>query len=305
MIYDKYTLPDIPTDYAALMRSVRAIAAMPGASFTYLGTTLLGRAIPMITLGNDLADKTYLYVGAHHGMEHLTSSVLLMFAHDYLNAANEKSAEYGTDIARQSEERRIVVIPMLNCDGVDIEMNGAPKDHPMRERLIKMNGGDDFTRWQANARGVDLNHNYDAGFYEYKAVERSLGIEGGAPTRYSGEYPESEPEVGALCNYIRFNEGIEGCLTLHTQGEEIYCGDAPARVKSIGNEVSRLTGYRLCDPSGAAAYGGMTDWLCASLKLPSFTLECGLGENPLPSSDVVPVYEKLRRLLFVFPSLFD
>ena len=30
---------------------------------------------------------------------------------------------------------------------------------------------DDFSHWQANARGVDLNHNYDSGFYEYKKIE--------------------------------------------------------------------------------------------------------------------------------------
>ena len=53
----------------------------------------------------------------------------------------------------------------------------------------------DFTHWQANARGVDLNHNYDAGFLEYKQIEAEQGILGGGPTRYSGECPESEPEV--------------------------------------------------------------------------------------------------------------
>ena len=49
-----------------------------------------------------------------------------------------------------------------------------------------MNGGsEDFTRWQANVRGVDLNHNYDAGFDAYKQLEPSLGITGGGPTRQS------------------------------------------------------------------------------------------------------------------------
>jgi g-D-glutamyl-meso-diaminopimelate peptidase len=77
---------------------------------------------------------------------------------------------------------------MLNPDGVDLQIKGIEAGGILSERLLKMNGREDFSHWQANARGVDLNHNYDAGFHEYKKLEKENDICAGA-TRYSGEYP--------------------------------------------------------------------------------------------------------------------
>lgn len=290
----EFVYPAIPTGYREMMNYIeKELSGEPHLAFSYLGSTLFGKGIPLLALGDTEAKEAYLYVGAHHGMEHITSSLLLTFAKDYLEEAKTGGAP----------PHLIYVVPMLNCDGVDVEINGVPSDCPLRERLIRMNGSEDFSKWQANGRGVDLNHNYDAGFYEYKETERSLGITGGAPTKYSGESPESEPEVGALCNFIRFNGNIKGCLTLHTQGEEIYFGDS-SRVpgaEAIAARLGELTGYKVCRPEGSALYGGMTDWATSSLGIPSFTVECGRGENPLPSSDLAAIYSRLRPLLFTFP----
>lgn len=284
-------IPNAPTDHAAVMNYIEYLLEKHGGkvSLSYLGATLRRRAIPMITLGGEDSRDTYLYVGAHHAMEWITSSLLLYFADDFLTGGAECGA-------------RIVLIPMLNCDGVELQIHGARHDDVLYDRLVRMNGSDDFSRWQANARGVDLNHNYDAGFYEYKKIERSLGILGGAPTRYSGPYPESEPETGALANYIRFNDNIKGILTLHTQGEEIYTGSSP-EMRKTGAVLADLAGYTLSEPEDEAAkYGGLTD-RATSLGIPSFTVECGRGKNPLPPSDLLPIYEKIRPLLFTFPTL--
>lgn len=261
-------------DYCALMRRIeRLISQNTGnVALSFLGTTPCGRAIPILTLGNDKSCRAVLYVGAHHASEWLTSSVLLRFAEGF---------------AKVNVPYAVVVIPMLNCDGVELAIHG----------------GADFVHWQANARGVDLNHNYDAGFYEYKKIERALGITGCAPTRYAGEYPESEVEVGALCNYLRFQPWIKGALTLHTQGEVIYSGTPTPCGGKIGKALSKLTGYALEEPQGAAAYGGMTDWVTSALGIPCFTLECGKGENPLPPSDFEAIYKRVKPALFEYPKL--
>ncbi len=298
--------PDMPTDSARALSFIEKLAAEGGVSFTYLGRTVLGKGIPILTVGDPFASEAYLYVGAHHAMEHITSSALLAFAHDLTVSVRKERVEYGEKTSELFGGIALYIVPMLNRDGVDIEINGADDQCPLAGRLIRMNGGSGFEKWQANARGVDLNHNYDAGFYEYKEIERSLGIRGGGPTRFSGEYPESEPEVGALCNFLRFNENVRACLTLHTQGEEIYYGDA-SRVPDAGKiaaSIAAATGYRVCRPEGPALYGGMTDWVTSALGKPCFTVECGRGENPLPSSDFPGIYARIRRLLFTFPSMF-
>ena len=193
---------------------------------------------------------------------------------------------------------------MLNPDGVDYQIHGITEENPMYERLLRMNGNSkDFSKWQANARGVDLNHNYDFGFEEYK---RAHGVVEGAPTRYGGEMPESEPEVGHLCNFIRFRNDLRLILTLHTQGEEVYYranGKCPAESNAIARRISALSGYRLCDAAGAAAYGGLTDWAVSALGIPSFTLECGRGTNPLPMQCFFPIYASLREVFFTVPKM--
>lgn len=63
-----------------------------------------------------------------------------------------------------------------------------------------------------------------------------------------------------------------------------------------------MTSYKLCEADGFAAYGGLSDWYTDEMRLPSFTLECGKGENPLPLSDGEGIYARLRRALFTLPA---
>jgi g-D-glutamyl-meso-diaminopimelate peptidase len=170
-----------------------------------------------------------------------------------------------------------------------------------------MNGGStDFSSWQANGRGVDLNHNYNCGFAEYKKLEYEMNIIDGAPSKYSGESPESESEVGYLCNYLRFNDNIGAVITLHSQGEEIYyssMGKTTLRSLPLAKSFSRMSGYALSVPEGSAAYGGMLDWCIHELGIPAFTFECGKGKNPLPIDNMFKIYTDLREVLFSAPCM--
>ncbi len=294
-----------PLTYSLMMEYIDLFSSRYGnMSVSFIGESILGKSIPVVTLGDPEAKKGVLYVGAHHGMEWITSVILLRFINEYLEYLKAGRQMYGVNMTYLARARSICVIPMLNPDGVDLQISGIPDKCPIADRLIRMNGKRDFSNWQANIRGVDLNHNYAAGFEEYKQIERDAGILGGAPGKYSGEYPESEPETGALCNFLRFNDRIGMVLTLHTQGEEIFFGDgsAPGCMK-IGRIIQRMSGYKLSVPEGSALYGGMTDWYVRDMKKPAFTLECGKGENPLPLTDYFKIYAGLREVLFSAPMM--
>ena len=269
-----------------------------------LAYSILGKSIPLITLGK--GEKSVLYIGSHHGMEWISSAILIRFINEYCEEYKRGGQIFGISTRFLNEARKIYIVPMLNPDGVEYSIHGVCRDHILYDRLVKMNDGcEDFTKWQANARGVDLNHNYNSGFEEYKLLERELGIFGGARSKFSGENSESEPETSALCNFVRF-QAPEMVITLHSQGEEIYytSGErcAPNSL-SVGQIISRMTGYKLSKPEGTAAYGGFTDWFIEEFNKPSFTLECGKGENPLPFSDFDDIYMRLRKMLFVAPTL--
>ncbi len=317
-------------DGAAYLRSVELLTGrFPGIRRQTVGYSVLGRPIELLTIGQ--GEQCCLYVGTHHGMESITTSVLLAFAWQL--------AESGADCGY-----RYAILPMLNPDGADLCIHGihapilAGKTDRIRT-LFYMQPDGDFSRWQANVRGVDLNHNYDAGFVEYRRIERERGIYPGA-TKYAGVCPESEPESRAVADWIRchleqisgvftegitgvitegitgvitegitgvITEGITGVITLHTQGRVIYYssgGTVLPGCRAIAERLATLTGYSLSVPEGTAAYGGLTDWLIAGMGLPSFTLECGLGQNPLPMSDLDGILTELLPALTLAPGLF-
>ena len=292
-------------DHSSLEESIRELTyRYDFIDVSTLAYSILGKSIPIITLGK--GKKSVLYIGSHHGMEWITSAILIRFINEYCEEYKCGGSIFGISSRFLDEARKIYILPMLNPDGVEYSIHGISSDHVLYDRLVKMNDGcKDFTKWQANARGVDLNHNYNSGFQEYKLLERRLGIFGGARSKFSGENSESEPETSALCNFVRF-QAPEMVITLHSQGEEIYYTSGEKTAKnslSVGKILSRLSGYDLSVPEGTAAYGGFTDWFIEEFDKPSFTIECGKGENPLPFSDFEKIYQRLRKMLFTAPTL--
>ena len=264
----------------------------------------MGRGIPLLKFGS--GKKNIYFIGAHHGAERITSAIILKFILELCTCHKSRIKVFGLNTEILAKFYTLIFIPMLNPDGVEIALGKVGEDNLFYERIVRMNGSCDFTKWQANARGVDLNHNYDAGFDGYKKIEKELGIFGGAPTRFSGEHPESEPETSALCNYFRFFMP-RAVMTLHTQGREIYYTSGGKCIRgsmSLAKQIAYYSGYKLATPSGAAAYGGLTDYLIQKLGIPSFTVECGKGQNPLPPKQTSEIYAELRRAMFTFPTMF-
>lgn len=273
---------------------------------SYIGKSTLDKPIPIVTVGEDSAKRGVLYVSTHHAAENICTSVTVKFIEEYAELIEKGKFVYGINPRVLHKMRKIFIVPMLNPDGVEYRLSGVSESNPIRERLIQYNGGDDFSDWNANGRGVDLNHNYDAYFGEYKRLEADNNITAGK-TRYSGEAPESEMETAALASFIRFNEEkISGILTFHTQGEEILYksrGKEAPKSAFLAKLLSKMTGYSVSEAEGMASYGGLTDWFIKEFNKPSFTIECGRGHNPLDISLAENIYIRLREALFTFPVL--
>jgi len=269
-------------------------------SFRFISTRTVGRSYfgtPIEALFFGCGKKTVVMTAAHHASEYLTSALLLDFAEELATAIESGDRRYALDLRSLLECRRLILLPTVNPDGVRLATEGLGKTTPNSERLLRLNRGDpDFSHWQANARGVDLNHNYDYRFSEYKAIEKKNRISEG-PTRYAGEYPESESETRAVCRLLReHSDSLAAVLSFHSQGEVIYYHDAP-NTRHAAAFLARTTGYELGQAEGLAAYGGLTDWL-SGFSVPAFTVEIGKGQNPLPDSLSPLLYATLREMLF-------
>lgn len=268
----------------------------PFLTLKILGKSVLGRPIYGLQLGENR--ERVLFAGAFHGMEWLTCSLLLGFAEDLCVALDTGCCMADIDIRRALLGRGIVIVPCVNPDGVEIALHGADAALGLRDTVLHLSGGDP-SRWQANARGVDLNHNFDAGWYILRQLETDAGITGPGPTRFGGYAPESEPEtqvIAALCRSIPFRH----VLAFHSQGEEIYWQYGPNTPKNselIARIFALTSGYRAAQPDGLAAHGGFKDWFISEFSRPGFTVEMGKGKNPLPLSDLPAIRHRLLEMM--------
>ena len=260
-----------------------------------VGHSLLDRAIPVLAVGN--LCSPILMAGGIHGSEWLTVLLLLRFAEEVLSALACQSPLYGLDLGRSLERRGLLVLPCLNPDGTEIALHGsAAAGHCSQLVGRQWYPG---CLWQANARGVDLNHNFDAGWQQLHQMERRQGIVGPCPGRYGGEAPHSEPETRAVVNLCR-RGNVSVVYAFHSQGEEIYCSygeRTPSRSYVMARMLADCCGYRVAQPTGAAAHGGLKDWFIQETGRPGFTFEIGRGKNPLPLCDLPAIYDRLAEAL--------
>lgn len=262
----------------------------------FIGKTVLGRKIPVLTVGKPKG--SVLFVGATHGSEWMTSLVLLRFFEEICEAFEKKEKLCGTDISAAILKRGLSAVPVLNPDGVNINILGAKAAFSSEKRIERLAKGD-FEHWNANARGVDINHNFGAGWEILHEQERANRIFGPAPRQYGGPRPFSEPETRAVCGFIStFN--IARLWSFHSQGEEIYWyygPKTPMISRDMAEEFASFCGYKVSFPSGMASHGGLKDWYIEKFGRPGFTVEIGAGKNPLPLSDFDKIYKKLRPAL--------
>ncbi len=265
---------------------------------TVIGKSILSKDIDCFKIGEGKINV--LAVGAHHSLEYISSLALYNFL-DFLSENFTRPRTYkGISLDFLLKFASFHIIPTLNPDGVQLHLHGVEKS-PLSARQIRLNGGEDFSEWQSNARGVDLNHNYDYDFAEYKKIESLNNISQGK-TRFSGEYPESEPETRSLANFVRIlNPDV--ALSFHTQGREIFSAPKTDRVERISRALSALTGYKPSLCQGFAAYGGFCDYTGYVLGIPSFTVELGEGKNPLPLTMLDSITETVKTVLTAIPAL--
>lgn len=256
------------------------------------------RNIDYIQIGNP--ESQVLLAGGFHGMEWLTCLLLFHFIKEISIAVTQNSPISDINIAEFLKYRGVIIVPCVNPDGVEISMHG-PKSAGRFCPLVESVSNGNTDSWQANARGVDLNHNFNAGWEALHELELSCGITGPARTQYGGPYPESEPESSCLAKLCR-SANIRHSIAFHSQGEEIYWSygkNTPKRSELMARIMSMSSGYTATHPTGLAVGGGFKDWFISELKRPSFTIEIGKGKNPLPLSDLEKIYCTLEELLIL------
>lgn len=286
-------------DYGQMQKVIDALCCRnPDLQKISIGKSCAGRDITALKINSDT--EYVLFVAAFHGSEHITSNILLFFVEEFITAFSQNRSLAGVNVRKALGNRGVIFVPRINPDGCEISIHGALGCDREVGKIYKMCGGD-FTHWNANLRGVDINHNFDAGWQELHKLERREGIWGPAPTRFGGERPHSEPETVALINLCK-EYNIHHAIALHSQGEVIYWsynGLESKTSKRMAEIMAATSGYALDVPVGLAVGGGFKDWFISEYLRPAFTVEVGRGKNPLPVTDASKIYGDIREMLTI------
>lgn len=195
----------------------------------------------------------------------------------------------------------VTIIPCVNPDGVEIAVHGSASAKNLRQ-FVSCIPCEDYSKWNANAMGVDINHNFNAGWHTLRQMEEEQGIHSPSARQFGGAFPESEAETKALTRLCRIRQ-FRQCMALHSQGEELYWqyGEyTPPQSDMMAKILADSCSYNLVQNSALASHGGFKDWFINEFHRPGFTMEIGKGENPLPQSELYEIYSKIEEALVLF-----
>lgn len=293
---------DVPMTYTLCRDTIAELtAAYPVCTAKSIATTAFGREVEALEIGS--GGRTVLFTAAHHANEWITATVLLKFAEELSAAITEDTPLFGIPGRLFAANCRILLVPMVNPDGVDLVTGGIASGSLQWEQARNL--ADNYPNipfpsgWKANLLGVDLNLQYPAGWLQAREIKFSQGYTRPGPRDYVGRAPLTQRESRGLANYTQ-EEDPALILAFHTQGEAIYWKyddiDVPG-ARELGEEFARLSGYSLETTPYESGFAGYKDWFIKMFRRPGYTIEAGSGTNPLPISQFDSIYSACLGIL--------
>lgn len=293
---------DIDYTYEILDRQIRGLRVRyPFIEIGSAGQSILGKNLYTVRLGR--GSKQVSYNASHHANESITTNLLMKFIENFAKAYSIGGSLGNYSVPEIWNQTSIYIVPMVNPDGVDLVnyWPNYPNADLRQAAQLNTTGLPLPSVWKANIRGVDLNLNYPADWQSEHDLEIEEGITGPAPRDYGGPAPLSEPESNAMVNFTRQND-FRLIIAYHTQGEIIYYGFKnlePPETAIIAQTFSRVSGYAISPNPGEASYAGYKDWFTQDFRRPGFTIEVGLGVNPIPVSQFPKIYSQNEEILLL------
>lgn len=196
------------------------------------------------------------------------------------------------------ENYGVYVLPLLNPDGVKLCLEGVKfiNDYNLKRFLIGVNKSEDFSKWKANIRAVDLNVNFDADYGKSKFITTEPSTGG-----YIGEKANSEIENRKLLEFIE-NKNIVFSLCYHSKGEVVYYGIDSCemimlkKLKKIATKISKVLNFIPVRSIGSS--GGLSDYLVLKKNIASLTIELGsdLLSHPIEKKNLQKIIKNQYKM---------
>ncbi|WP_413380401.1 M14 family metallopeptidase [Alkalihalobacillus sp. 1P02AB] len=249
------------------------------------GRSVMGKSLYQFEIGT--GEKQVFYSGGWHANEAHTSKFLIRFLFTLAEANKKKRSLYNYSVMKMLKEVTLTVVPMVNPDGIELVEQGIYEEHPYYKMINEINKGQKrFEHWSSNIRGVDLNHQWPAGW----EIEAKESPQKPWSRHYSGIAPLTEPEAIAVYE-LTMQKEFAYVLAFHSQGQVIYWGYRgyePPESEQMVEKLSLASSYTPIHT--ADSDGGYKDWFILEKRRPGFTIEVGNGMNPLPNDAFAEIW---------------
>jgi hypothetical protein len=281
----KYSYNDMKRDLKKLEKAYGSIFKVDIA-----GKSLDKRNLYYVTLGNAKAKKTVYVETSVHAREYMNTKFIMNVIEDYCRGYDSKKYQ-GKKYSKIFNN--VVIMPMVNSDGVTISQYGPKKirNATLRKNLYKIANGFSFKEWKANARGVDINRNYAEGF-------NRKGAKAPAHKNYPGKKPVSEPETKAQISVVeKVKPNVVICY--HQAGKVMY----HLNHTKLSNMLYSMTHYTHV-LSGQVQYGTFSDYL-DDRNILNCTLETGLVPAPVKNRQYKKIYKTNKNVLVAVAKMYS
>lgn len=283
--------------YDIMVRDLQALQeTYPGLIRLHvIGSSEYGRDIWAADLGH--GDAYILMNASHHAREWITTILVMSMLERYALAYEQNETWNGVPVRNLLHRVTFRFVPMVNPDGVTLQQSGlAAFPQEIHDELLAMNGGsNNFKRWKANAKGIDLNRQYPADWANIRDPKS-----GPYYMNYKGKAPLEAKEAQAMAE-VTMQTMPEISVAYHSSGEIVYWHfhtkpEHVARDRAIVSRYAGMTGYRIVEPRTNPSGGGHTDWFIQTFGRPALTPELGrrAGETNVPLSEWDRIWKQHR-----------
>lgn len=276
-------------------------AAYPFGDFSVVGTTVTKRGIFSLSLGE--GEENVLFLSGLCADEAAAPLLLYRFFARLCESYKTDGMLAGVKIRRTLRGRRITVVPCVTPDAFEIHRFGAI-GAGCYAGLVSRAAGQDFNRWRANARGVNVAHNFDCQFQSVLLDADGATAENyPSPFAYAGPAPASEAETAALvrlCTQTKFRHSV----TVSGFGRRVFWNaptatdDEPHNGVPMTAKILAAAGdYTLSQKENAINHGGFPLWFSETCGAPAYEIAPGKYPRIASETEFDALYQELEEML--------